>query len=325
MPYRRSSRKADRVRRYVRKDGTVREYRYPAHGRPPEQCYAPDSLAALIVAFRTSPHWAQLRASSRKNYEGAFKWLAGIDGLPAGAVTRTMILDLRDAVFAAHGPGAAITFTRVFCTLFNWAVDRGKLPFNPAQRIKPAAKLQALPTWTEEEYQLALANLPERLRRAVILGACTGQRVSDLISLTWDQVTGGRIRLTQRKTGEPISIPIHPELATELARWRQDAVVGRTILLDRRGRPWTPVRLDVAMRRALDAIPGLRPRLNMHGLRKLMATRLAELGASAHEIGAITGHRTLAMIEHYTRAARQERLADAAIDRFDKIGTKGTK
>jgi len=40
-----------------------------------------------------------------------------------------------------------------------------------------------------------------------------------------------------------------------------------------------------------------------HGLRKLMATRLAEAGCSTEHIKAITGHRSMSEVARYTRAA----------------------
>src|SRR5262249_9445449 len=43
------------------------------------------------------------------------------------------------------------------------------------------------------------------------------------------------------------------------------------------------------------------------------ARRLAEAGCSAHEIMAVTGHKTLSEVERYTRAAEQERLNAAAM------------
>jgi integrase len=60
----------------------------------------------------------------------------------------------------------------------------------------------------------------------------------------------------------------------------------------------------------------LPPNLNIHGLRKLAASNLAEAGCSTKEIAAITGHETLAMIELYTKSADQKRLATAAIHRL---------
>jgi enterobacteria phage integrase len=60
---------------------------------------------------------------------------------------------------------------------------------------------------------------------------------------------------------------------------------------------------------------GLPKRCKAHGLRKAAARRLAEAGCSASEIAAITGHKTLAEVERYTRAADQERLARQAMQR----------
>jgi len=58
---------------------------------------------------------------------------------------------------------------------------------------------------------------------------------------------------------------------------------------------------------------GLPPYCKAHGLRKAAARRLAEAGCSAHEIMAVTGHKTLSEVERYTRAAEQERLNAAAM------------
>lgn len=53
-----------------------------------------------------------------------------------------------------------------------------------------------------------------------------------------------------------------------------------------------------------------------HGLRKAAARRLAEAGASAHEIMAVTGHRTLKEVERYTRTAAMKGLATSAMARI---------
>jgi enterobacteria phage integrase len=56
-------------------------------------------------------------------------------------------------------------------------------------------------------------------------------------------------------------------------------------------------------------------RCKAHGLRKASARRLAEAGCSAKQIAAITGHKTLAEIERYTRQADQEILARQAMSK----------
>ena len=60
------------------------------------------------------------------------------------------------------------------------------------------------------------------------------------------------------------------------------------------------------------------PHCSAHGLRKATAARLAEQEASAHEIMAVTGHKTLEEVERYTREARRRKLADSAMSKFKK-------
>jgi site-specific recombinase XerD len=50
-----------------------------------------------------------------------------------------------------------------------------------------------------------------------------------------------------------------------------------------------------------------------HGLRKATPTQMAEHGATAHELMAITGHQSLDEVERYTRAAQRRKLADSAM------------
>jgi integrase len=50
-----------------------------------------------------------------------------------------------------------------------------------------------------------------------------------------------------------------------------------------------------------------------HGLRKAAARRLAEAGATTHEISAITGHASLKEVARYTEAADRRKLAASAM------------
>jgi len=53
-----------------------------------------------------------------------------------------------------------------------------------------------------------------------------------------------------------------------------------------------------------------------HGPRQAAATRLADLGASGHEIMGVTGHRTVKEVDRYTREAAQKLLAASAMARM---------
>jgi integrase len=58
------------------------------------------------------------------------------------------------------------------------------------------------------------------------------------------------------------------------------------------GKPYSPAGFGNWFRELCDEAGC--PDISAHGLRKACARRLAELGCSAHEIAAITGHASLA-------------------------------
>lgn len=312
---------ADRVVRRTLADGTVKEYRYPR--RPPARAsrFAPDSIAALIVAYRRSPEYAAKRPATRANYHVYLRDLESVAEVRAADVTRRELLLMRDAIAGKRGHGAANVFIHVASVLFGWAVNHDWIEQSPVRDIRrlPGSEITA---WTAAQADHALAHLPEPYRRVVLLARYTGQRRGDLCALRWSAYDGRAIRLTQQKTDAKLVIPCHPVLRAELDRWRREAT-SLHILTTPRGLPWRPMLLTQALPARLAAI-GL-PRLTAHGLRKLAATELAEAGCTAHEIAAITGHRTLAMVQHYTKAVEQERMAEAAMRRLENAGENGAK
>ncbi|MGE0417316.1 MAG: tyrosine-type recombinase/integrase [Acetobacteraceae bacterium] len=310
MPSHRGSSPADRVVRHTLADGTVREYRYP-RGRKQKREHAPDSLAAMIDAYRISPEWRGLRDSTRINYAIYLRPLEEMGHILAAAVRRKDIMTLRDAIAEARGNGAATGFVRAASALFGWAVDREWVTHSPVARVKtlPGGHLRA---WTEGEANQAEAELPPHLARVVTLARYTGQRRTDLCRMGWSAYDGRAIRLVQQKTGAPLVIPCHPKLKAALDEWPR---IATTILTDQSGRPWKPEYLSHALPAALPAI-GLSNEINVHGLRKLAATALAEAGCSVREIAAVTGHQTLAMVQLYTDSVDQQKLAAAAIVRL---------
>jgi integrase len=132
--------------------------------------------------------------------------------------------------------------------------------------------------------------------------------------MTWGQYDGAAIRLRQQKTGAVLILPVHPELRAHIEQWREGRSAA-VILTSPQGRPWTAPHLTREMTKRLRAL-GLAD-ITVHGIRKLAATRLADAGCSLHEIAAVTGHRTLAMLQLYTASADQARLAVSAVERLE--------
>ena len=56
-----------------------------------------------------------------------------------------------------------------------------------------------------------------------------------------------------------------------------------------------------------------------HGLRKAGLRRLAENGATAKQLQAISGHKTLAEVQRYTDAADRERLARDGMAKLGEV------
>lgn len=315
-----SKRSATERVKIVRKrlaDGSVREYRYVA--KPPAPRVAPDSIGGLILAYKASPDWTALKPSTRKNKLYYLRDLEELAHVPVAAVRRRTMLAVRDAIAEERGAGAANVFMRVSAALFTWAVDREWIEHSPISRTRQLAGGHLL-AWTQDEADLATAKLPAPLARVVILARYTGQRRGDLCTMTWSAYDGATLRVTQQKTGARLVIPAHPTLRHHLEAWKTERT-STHILTSHRGMPWGPNHLTHTMADELQKL-GMREGLNVHGLRKLAAAELADAGCSAHEIAAITGHKTLAMVQLYTASANQERLAVAAIAKLPQGGRK---
>jgi integrase len=104
-----------------------------------------------------------------------------------------------------------------------------------------------------------------------------------------------------------LDIPVVPELARIIAATPSG---GLTFLTSDRGGAYSVDSFGNRFR-AWCRAAGL-PQCSPHGLRKAAAARLAELGASAHEIMAVTGHRTPKEVDRYTRGAAQRVMAQSA-------------
>jgi integrase len=279
-------------------------------GRP-ESRWEHGTLGALILEYQRSHEWQIKRQSTQRHELHVMKALERFSQLEVKAISRQWIVRLRGIITTDRGVGAANAFGWFCRMLFSWARNNGWIEHSPLDRLESVKGAEHLPAWTNEQYNLALAAFPEPLRRVLILGRYTGQRRGDLIAMQWSHYDGRTIRVTQQKTGEKLIIPTHTTLRAALDAWKREATSTR-ILTSASGIPWQDTYLSRYMGEWRDKLE-LPKRLNVHGLRKLAAISLAEAGCTPHQIAAITGHRTLAMVQLYTRDAHQPLLAEQAM------------
>jgi integrase len=160
--------------------------------------------------------------------------------------------------------------------------------------------------------QLAAQGSPTT-RLALSLLLYTGQRVGDVAAMKWSQYDGAGISVRQEKTHAPLWIPAHSTLKTALdsAHRHSEFIVGAH---------YTAGSLSRVIKRELQKLGAAQ--YTAHGLRKNAAIALAEVGCTPHEVAAITGHRSLRMVQHYTAGAEQRKLAQRAIDRLEVARTR---
>jgi enterobacteria phage integrase len=272
---------------------------------------APRTFAALAIRYYGSPQYLSLSTTSRGNYRRVIDAFLEEHGhRRVDQMTREHV----DIVIGrmSNKPGAGIILLKRIRTLIRYAMALGWSDRDPTAGVR-AYKSKEIHTWNESEIAAFERRWPEgsRERLCFALLLYTGQRGSDVYRMTWADIVGDTIRVAQQKTAAKLIIPIHDALNRVLAIANRDYA---TILVTAYGQPFSVKGFGNMISTAIrDA--GLPERCKAHGLRKAAARRLAEAGCSASEIAAITGHKTLAEVERYTRAADQERLARQAIQR----------
>jgi integrase len=209
-------------------------------------------------------------------------------------------------------PQAANNLLKVLRVLLKYAVEIKMIASNPAIGVKRyETRGEGYHTWSEDEVAQFESVYPvgTRERLAFALAIYTGQRVSDVVRMGWQHVKDNRIAVRQQKTDEPLMLPMHPKLIEALAAVPRSNL---TFLMTEHGAPFTAASLSNWFGKRCRAA-GLVD-CTAHGLRKTTATRLANAGFTPDQIKAITGHKSLAEVERYIRAADQIRLAAQALD-----------
>ena len=212
-------------------------------------------------------------------------------------------------------PGAANTRLKALRALFRWAVEAEEAPHDPTRDvhfIRYAAK--GFHSWSLAEVEAFENRHPigTKARLAMALLLYTTGRREDAVRLGPQHIREGRVQYRQAKNENrnpvDMDIPLHPDLQVIIEATPSGHLA---FLVTAYGRPFTPAGFGNLFRDWCNQA-GL-PHCSAHGLRKATAARLAERGATAHEIMAITGHQTLEEVERYTRAACRAKLADAAM------------
>jgi integrase len=265
----------------------------------------PGSMAALTHAWYASGDFKQLRDTTKVTYRGIMeRFLATYGENPVAKLERKHISKIIGDM--SDRPAAANNLLARLKQLCRFALENDWVKVDPTQGVRKLRyRVEGFYTWTESD----AASFVERHKPgsmahlAFMLLSHTGVRRSDVVKLGKGNVRGDTLTLTQQKNGVAVIIPLSTPLAATL-----DKITDRLIFLQSsHGKPFTAAGFGnwFHARCQQAGLPGN----SAHGLRKLIATRLAEAGCGENTISAILGWSNNKQASLYTKAANKERMA----------------
>jgi integrase len=269
------------------------------------------SFNDLISRFYRSTEWATPSASSKKSYRSVIERFRAEHG---HRIVREMRYAHVDSILAQMSgtPAAANNLRKILIRLMDYAVKLEMADRNPVRGTRPyKTNPDGWHSWTEEEIEQFKKRHPlgtkPRLAFALLLN--TGQRRSDVVRMGRQHLSGGKLSVVQQKTRERLRIPVGSELSKSIAAMPPSEHL--TFLVTEYGRPFTAAGFGNWFRDQCN-LAGLK-HCSAHGLRKAFARRAAEAGLTHSQGKALTGHRTDAEFNRYSRAANQEALAETGM------------
>lgn len=248
-------------------------------------------------------------------------WKDEIGKLTLNKVTPALIVEqknkLKQGTTYRHMPRNGSTVNRYLAALsaafgiatteWQWVTE------NPFQRVRrekePDGRIRFLSP--EERTALLDACNDSRNRNLYLLtliALSTGMRQAEILSLTWEQIDldRGRITLYKTKNGEIRVVPLAGLAKTELQKHGKIRNLKNPYVFVGRHHSYAQFPRG-AWESAL--IRAEITNFKFHDCRHSAASELAMNGARLHEIAAILGHKTLAMVQRYAHLSEQHTLS----------------
>lgn len=266
------------------------------------------TMTFLCEQYIDGPYFSNLKKNTRKEYRrycDIIRQQCGnnfVDGFEPHH-----IYEIRNKF--SDTPRKADMVVAVMRILFDYAKEIGLRSDNPAAGVKSLNRSTSYERWPDDVVESALEKAPAHIRTPMMLALYTGQRMSDVLKMTWGDIDGSEVKVKQDKTEARVRVYLHPDLVVYLGTLKKGP--GR-IAVNSRKQPWT---VD-GFKSSWSAFKGETAELEgyvFHGLRHTAASRLYEAGCSVEQIMAITGHKTERMVRRYIQGASQAVVAREAI------------
>jgi integrase len=236
---------------------------------------------------------------------------------PLDELSKADLVAFRAARSTRVSASSANADLRVVRMLLLTACRDGVVSENPAQfvesvRQRNGEKAQQRRAFTVPELQAVLSVADPEWRSMILFGVYTGQRLSDIASLSWANIDllKGELRLTTQKTGRLLILPFAPPLVRHLEAIpssddpstplhpRAAAAIARTGRAAALSNQFGDLLADAGLRPRLSKRGGGNGRntrrasasLSFHSLRRTATTLLHEAGVPQQVVQAMIGH-----------------------------------
>lgn len=235
------------------------------------------------------------------------------------AVTPRMIEEYQMSLATGLSKSSVETYMNVLIAVFNKAVKDKILKENPAAGLKRVRADEKPPQslLREEVDRLSITPIMGEdgfggeVKRAFLFACETGLRYSDLRALTWGDIRGRQIELTQEKTGGVVYVPLNDRAWLLIAKEEQHRSSGEKVfpLLVSKTDPnsYYVKKWGVAAGIA---------KLHFHVSRHTFIRSLLDAGVDLATVQNLAGHQKVELTARYGKASDKKKIE--AVNRIGK-------
>jgi integrase len=271
------------------------------------------TVNAALISYYQSTAFSSLAKSTQTNRRAILERFRNEHGDKRIALMHKQAMQ---NIVNGKKPAAQRNFKKAMRGFLDHCISLDMIKIDPLAGLKLAKmkRTGGFHTWTEDEIsQYEKRHSPgTKARLALVLLLQTGHARSDVVRMGRQHVKAGKLSMRRQKTSVPFDIPILPELVEELALHPKSDQLA--YLTTGNGNPFTAAGFGNWFRERCDEAN--LPQCAAHGLRKAAAIRHALNGATAPELMAWFGWKTITEAQRYIEEANRIRLAESAGDKI---------
>lgn len=263
--------------------------------------------AALISYYQSSAFTEALAKVTQQNRRAILEGFRAEHGDKRVALMHATALQ---NIINKKRPAAQRNFKKAMRGFIDYCMSHNLMKCDPLEGTKLSKmKTKGHHTWTDEEIaQYQQRHAPgTKARLALELLLQTGHARADVVRMGRQHVKNGKLSMRRQKTDVQFDIPLLSDLVAEIELHPKTDLA---YLVTDQGKPFTAAGFGNKFREWCDQAK--LDRCTAHGLRKASAIRHALNGASAFELMAWHGWKTIGEAQRYVDEANRIRLAESA-------------